>query len=271
MIRLVVSDMDGTLVDSRKRLPPDLIPTVRALRDLGVAFAVASGRSYPALERDLAPVAQDVFFICENGTLVMERGRCVRLTPMAPVVSARAVKAALRVPGVCPVLCKSNVALTQQGCPEAFVRLINPYFPRVEVVADLAGRCADGDICKVACYDEGDAATNAWPALRRSLGEDAAVILSGENWVDVMRRDVSKGTAVRALQKALGIEPEQCMAFGDYLNDMEMLQSVGESYAMANALPQLKAVARHIAPSNDENGVIRVLRERFDLAFARRE
>ena len=55
------------------------------------------------------------------------------------------------------------------------------------------------------------------------------------------------------------------MAFGDYLNDCELLQAVGESYAMENAHPALKALARHIAPSNDENGVMRVVRAALEL------
>ena len=55
------------------------------------------------------------------------------------------------------------------------------------------------------------------------------------------------------------------MAFGDYLNDCELLESVSESYAMANSHPKLLAMAKHTAPSNDEDGVMRVIRERFSL------
>ena len=80
-----------------------------------------------------------------------------------------------------------------------------------------------------------------------------------------MKPGVHKGAAMRGLQSLLGIRPEECMAFGDYLNDCELLEAVGESYAMENAHPTLKRLARHIAPSNDEDGVMRVLRERFGV------
>ena len=70
------------------------------------------------------------------------------------------------------------------------------------------------------------------------------------------------------IQQKLGISPEECMAFGDYLNDCELLQAVGESYAMENAHPALKKLARYIAPGNDDNGVMRVVRERLGLAEA---
>lgn len=95
-----------------------------------------------------------------------------------------------------------------------------------------------------------------------------AVILSGEHWVDVMKPGVNKGCAMRGIQQKLGISPEECMAFGDYLNDCELLQAVGESYAMENAHPALKKLARYIAPGNDDNGVMRVVRERLGLAEA---
>jgi len=58
--------------------------------------------------------------------------------------------------------------------------------------------------------------------------------------------------------------PEQTAAFGDYLNDAELLAAAGTSYAMANGHPQLKAAADHIAPSNEENGVVRVLQQLLD-------
>ena len=80
-----------------------------------------------------------------------------------------------------------------------------------------------------------------------------------------MKPGVNKGEALRGVQRMLGIRPEECMAFGDYLNDCELLDAVGESYAMENAHPALKRIAKYIAPSNDEDGVMRVLRERFDL------
>ena len=140
------------------------------------------------------------------------------------------------------------------------------YYQDTQVVKGLADVCGDfHDVCKVAFFDEGDAAAHELPALKERLGGRHAVILSGENWVDVMRPGVSKGRAMQMLQQLKGLTPENCMAFGDYLNDLELLESVSESYAMENALEELKRVAKYIAPGNDENGVMRVIRERFAL------
>ena len=101
--------------------------------------------------------------------------------------------------------------------------------------------------------------------LQAKLEGPLSITLSGEHWVDVMKPGVNKGCAMRGIQQKLGISAAECMAFGDYLNDCELLQAVGESYAMENAHPALKALARHIAPSNDENGVMRVVRAALGL------
>lgn len=76
------------------------------------------------------------------------------------------------------------------------------------------------------------------------------VVLSSDIWVDIIPLGINKGVAIQKLQKKLNIKPEECVAFGDYLNDYEMMQSVYYSYAMENAIPELKKVARYIAPPN---------------------
>ena len=265
MIRLIASDMDGTLLDSEKRLPQGLMGVLRALRERGVRFAVASGRQYAALRRDMREVQDDILFICENGALVMERGRRLHIDPMPVATVADAVRATKEISGVFPVLCRAEVALVERGASQEFMRATAPYYPSLRMVDDLLSCCGSDDVCKVAFYDEGDAQTHELPALQGKLGAELSVILSGEKWVDVMRPGVHKGGAMRALQEKLHIAPEECMAFGDYLNDCELLESVGESYAMENAHPRLKAMARHIAPGNDEDGVLRVIREKVLL------
>lgn len=268
MIKLIACDMDGTLLDSQKRLPGDLRQVIDALRAQGTQFAVASGRQYAALRRDLEPYAQDMLYICENGALVMHRGERLFIDPLSPGDLADIVSAARGLEGVYPVICRAESALVEETASPEFIRNMCMYYPSVHVVSDLRAHCGHDDVCKVAFFDEGDAQTHELPALEEKLGGRLAVILSGEHWVDVMKPGVNKGRAMEGVQRRLGIAPEECMAFGDYLNDCEMLESVGESYAMENAHPKLKAMASYIAPTNDEDGVMCVIRERFGLGRA---
>lgn len=82
MIKLIACDMDGTLLDSQKRLPPELPEVIAQLREKGVIFCVASGRQYASLRRDFEAYADDLLFLCENGALVMQRDKRVFIDPV---------------------------------------------------------------------------------------------------------------------------------------------------------------------------------------------
>jgi hydroxymethylpyrimidine pyrophosphatase-like HAD family hydrolase len=84
-------------------------------------------------------------------------------------------------------------------------------------------------------------------------------VVSGEHWVDVMNPATNKGAGIRSIQRALGITPAQTMVFGDFLNDLEMMDAADYSFAMHNAHPVLRERARYVAPPNTENGVVRTI------------
>ena len=265
-IKLIATDMDGTLLTSDKKMPEELPEVIRALREKGIAFVIASGRQYDALRRDFGALVQELVFISENGALVMENERRLFIDPVPMHELPAIIRAGKGIPGVYAVVCRANAALVEATASPAFIHEMMMYYPSTQVVPDLAKECETfDDVCKIAFYDEGDAMTNAMPILKERLGDRLAVILSGANWVDIMKPGVNKGRAMRILQEQRGLSPDQCMAFGDYLNDLELIESVTESYAMDNALPAIKAAAKYIAPCNDDNGVMRVIKERFQL------
>ena len=83
--------------------------------------------------------------------------------------------------------------------------------------------------------------------------------------MDFMNKGVNKGTAIERIQECYDVTYDETMAFGDYLNDYEMMQSCKYSYAMANAHPKLKEISNYEAKSNDENGVMEVIKEYFEI------
>ena len=86
------------------------------------------------------------------------------------------------------------------------------------------------------------------------------MVVSGEHWLDVMALGVNKGAGIRHIQEALGITRAQTMVFGDFLNDLEMMDEADYSFAMANAHPVLAERARYRAPGNTDNGVVRTIK-----------
>lgn len=264
-IRLVVVDLDGTLLDGAGEMPGETIATIRALRERGVAFAPASGRQHATIERLFSEVADDLVVIAENGAYVTRDGAEVTSHTLdldwshGVVERTRGLGREGADLGV--VLCGKESAWIERT-DDAFLAEVERYYARLTTTDDLTG--VDDEVLKLAVHDFGDPTALTAPALTTFCAPQQ-VVVSGHHWVDVMGVGVHKGLAVRDLQQALGITAAQTMAFGDYLNDLEMLQAVEHSYAMANAHPAVLRAARHVAPANTEDGVLATLREVFDL------
>jgi hypothetical protein len=256
-IRLIATDMDGTLVDDAKQIHDELWPLVDELFARGIAFCPASGRQYENLRLEFEDVADELVFIAENGTYVVARGRemfsdCLDLEAARTVVRRVRERAEAGA-----VLCGKRSAYVERHDP-AFVDHVRPYYAKLRLVDDLLA-VGDDDVLKVATYDFVSAEHGMAPRLSDLRGSQQ-VVVSGPHWVDVTSPTASKGRALRRVQEALGVTPDQTMAFGDFLNDLEMMDAATYSFAMANAHPLLKERARWVAPANNANGVVRTIR-----------
>lgn len=264
-IRLVVTDMDGTLLDDDKRLPAGLWEVLELLRERGVLFSPASGRQYATLVREFARAADGMVFIAENGTYVVRDGVELSSDTLAPAVVTDVVHEVRRLAAdgvdLGAVVCGKRSAYVERA-DGPFLAEVRKYYVEHQVVDDVTA--VDDDILKVALHDFGPVERVTAPALAR-FGATHQVVVSGAHWVDIMNRTADKGAAVRRLQRELGITPAQTVVFGDYLNDLEMLDTAEWSYAMANAHPEVVRRARHLAPANTDNGVLRTLARLLDL------
>lgn len=265
-IRLVVTDMDGTLLDADGQIPASLWPLLAELNRRGIVFCPASGRQYATLVDQFAAVDDgSMVYIAENGTYVVRGGAEISSDPLDPAVAAGLVKTVRQLnddgADVGAVVCGKRSAYVERA-DEAFMTEVRKYYHRHRIVEDATA--VDDDIIKVALYDFGRAEDTTAPALRH-LADSHQVVVSSEHWVDIMNPTANKGVAVRGLQRELGITPAQTMVFGDYLNDLQMLDAADWSYAMANAHPDVRRRARHQAPPHTENGVVRTVRHVLGL------
>lgn len=255
-IRLIAADLDGTLVDDEKRIHDEFWPLVDELHARGITFCPASGRQYFNLLALFEDVAADVVFIAENGTYVVAGGKEMSSDCMSLDVARQVVRSVRGIPGAGAVLCGKRSAYVERS-DEEFLRHVRPYYTREQVVADLLD--VEDDVLKVAVYDFVSGERNAAPRLAEFRATHQ-VAISGPHWVDVMSPTANKGRALRQIQARLGVTPDQTMAFGDFLNDLEMMDAAAYSFAMANAHPLLKERANWVAPTNNANGVVRTIR-----------
>ena len=260
-LRLVVTDMDGTLLDGRGRVPADLGETVARMRERGVLFAPASGRQLGNLRRVLGPLADDALLIAENGAYAVLGDRQIHDDVLGRDAAAKVVGAVRELAGAgrdvgAVLACRRMARIERRDAP--FVEQAATYYAQLEIVDDLLAAPLD-DVLKIAVYDFGVAERDSGPQIRQAV-PDLQTVASGLHWTDVMSTVGSKGRALSIIQEHLGVSPEQTAVFGDYLNDLELYDHAELSFAMANAHPRVLARARYIAPANDEGGVTRTLR-----------
>jgi len=256
-IRLIATDMDGTLVDDAKQIHDELWPLVDELHARGITFCPASGRQYHNLVQEFEGVADELVFIAENGTYVVARGREISSDCLALEVAQQVVSRVRSIPEAGAVLCgKRSAYIERRDGP--FVDQATLYYTRLRVEEDLL-EVTDDDVLKVAIYDFDSGERNTAPRLAGLTGSHQ-VVVSGAHWVDVLSPTANKGQALRQVQATLGVTPDQTMAFGDFLNDLEMMDAATYSFAMANAHPLLRERATWVAPTNNANGVVRTIR-----------
>lgn len=264
-IRLIACDMDGTLLDQDHALSDDFWPLVDQLHERGVVFCPASGRQYYNLLERFSAIADEVVFIAENGTFVVRDGKelssdCLDLAAARDMVRvARQINADGGDVGA--VLCGKTSAYIERT-DAAFVAEVDQYYHRLQTVEDLT--TVDDEVLKVAIYDFVSSEDVSKPAYS-GFQDSHQVVVSGQHWLDLMALGVNKGSAIRHIQEALGITRDQTMVFGDFLNDLEMMDEATYSFAMANAHPDLAARAGYRAPGNTDNGVVRTIRSVLGL------
>ncbi len=256
MIRLIALDLDGTLLDSDKNFPAEFPAWVKAHPEINVCLA--SGRQLYTLMEQFREIADRLWYIAENGAVIAHAGEIIRVDAMK---TEDVMEILDEFPGdaVCePLVC---------GLESAYVRHIGghakdestKYYARIEYNDDLRSCAAKDKVLKIAIFVEDFEAEKVYNSLP-GRKEGLTALLSGFSWIDIANSSVEKGQALKAVREYLGVSREETAAFGDYLNDLTLLAEAGESYAMANAHPDLKKTARHITRfTNDENGVMDVL------------
>ncbi len=260
MIKLIASDIDGTLVpDGSDKINQEIFPVILQLKKQGIYFVAASGRQWKSIERLFGPIKDEIFYIAENGAYVGARGRELFTVPMAPDVVKEIIKDARKIPE-CDLMLSGKDIIYIESKNQVFIDyLILGYHNEVKQVEDLEE--VNEIILKASVYHQGyNAFQAAGGIIIPKWGKRLKVVTAGKEWLDIMEPQVNKGAALCEIQESLGILPEETMAFGDNLNDMELLGRAKYSYAIGNAREEIKKAANYLADTNVKDGVLKVMR-----------
>ncbi|TKC89230.1 Cof-type HAD-IIB family hydrolase [Trinickia terrae] len=267
MYQVIATDLDGTLLNSDHQLDPFTVATVRKLADDGVQFVIATGRHH----RDVAGI-RDVlgirpYLITSNGARVhAPDDTMIHARDLPPATVRRLVQPDV-VGGhgrVIVNLFADKAWLIDRDAPELLAFHQDSGFC-YEVIDTLSHDGAD--IAKVLYIGEPDDLAQVAENLAREFGDALYVTYSLPDCLEVMTASVSKGRALQFVLEQLGADASKCVAFGDNMNDIDLLETAGHPFMMNNANPDLIARLPQVPRigNNFEAGVAHQLRKLFAM------
>lgn len=261
MIRLIASDIDGTLLkESTSDLYPEMVDTIRRLKEKGILFCAASGRQYQSVRNVFREVEGDIAYIVENGAQIKYQGKDILITPMKREDAEGILNMLRPYYGECETVISTPNGSLVESTDEEFIDLLTyGYRNTFRRVKDVLKE--EEEIIKIAIYRKGSIRELGESTLIPAWKDKVKVCMAGEEWVDFMDASVDKGNALHFLQDFLKIKKEETMAFGDNNNDIGMMLAAGESYAVENAVEEVKRAAGRICPGYNEKGVYETIKK----------
>lgn len=257
MIKLILTDMDGTLLNDNNEINKEFYPTFDKLLNKNIIFGAASGRQYYNLIDRFDKVKENMLFIAENGTYVVYRGKELMVNSLEKDIAMEIIKIGRKIENAFTILCGKEGAYIESTDPR-LIEETKKYYTRHTIVDDITK--VEDEILKVAICDFSGSEINSLKYYKDYM-DKTKVTVSGKIWLDITSKKANKGFAVKKIQELLKIKYEETMVFGDYLNDVEMMKSAFYSFAMENAHKDLKKVSRFITKSNNDNGVVDTIKE----------
>lgn len=257
MIKFIASDMDGTLLNENNEINKEFFEIFHKLAEKDIIFAAASGRQYYNLLERFEKIKDNMMFIAENGTFVVYKGEEILVNALDKNIAIELIKIGRTIENAHVIVCGKKSAYIENS-EERLVKETKKYYERYEIIDDLTK--VEDDILKVTICDFSGSEVNS-NNYYKNYWDKLQVTISGEIWLDITAKGVNKGVAIEKVQEMLEITPKETMVFGDYLNDLEMMQKAYYSFAMENAHDDLKKVSRFIAKSNNNNGVVEAIKE----------
>lgn len=260
MQKIVFSDIDGTLLNSKGKITPDTLAAIRSLEEKGIPFVISSGRGptgiYPILEEYGLRCAM----IAYSGGAILDENRKVLFHRGIPKEKVRQILAFIeeqKLDMSWSLHCLEQWIVKDRSDPriagqEALVQ--------ARATEGTVDSITDSQINKVLCV----CAPGKLPEIQQRLAEafpDCTVVASSDTLLDIMDNTVTKGTAIKQLCFTWNIPMDNTIAFGDHYNDVDMLKTVGSGFLMANAPQPLKEQFSLHTLSNDEDGIAFALKQ----------
>ena len=250
MIKLIAVDMDGTFLNHHLEYDRQRFRELyKIMKENDIKFVVASGNQYYQLKSFL------------NGALVIDQQEVLFSADIPKKEVHQILNILERYPEIEMILCGLNSAYISSKVPDEFFKLMQLYLHRLDKVDDFYS--VDDQFLKFALTCPPKKTYPLTDALKKEMNGKITPVTSGHGYIDLIVPSYHKASGIQRICDLYGILPEECMAFGDGDNDIEMLKHCFYSYAMKNGSDGVKAAARYETLSNEESGVIKAIEKHF--------
>jgi hypothetical protein len=257
-IKLVVSDVDGTLVTHDKRITDAAKAAVKKLRAAGIGFTVVSSRPTVGMEFLIKPLALTLPFGSFNGSSIVDPSLRPIAQHLIPAATARRAIELLDQFGVDVWLFTNEQWLIRSPDGEYVAHearaimhdpvAVDSFAPHLDSACKIVGASSDPELV-IRCE----------AAMRQAVGTQATAVRSQTYYLDITPPGHDKGTFVADIEARLGVAPQAVATIGDMPNDLPMFARSGMSFAMGNAADEIKRLATHVTASNEDEGFARAI------------
>ena len=265
-IKVIATDMDGTLLDARGQLDiPRLEKILDQLDQRGIRFVIATGNEIHRMRQLLEHLVDRVVLVVANGARIFENNELIQAQTWDDAIvdkalahfEGRACQDQFVVTGMKGGFVKEGTIFTDL---ESFMtpEMIEKFYQRMQFVDELTSDLFGG-VLKMSMVVGEERLNSVLEEINDLFDGRVRAVSSGYGCIDILQAGIHKAWGLEELLKRWDLNPQQIMAFGDSENDVEMLEMAGIAYAMENADDKAKAVATSLAPANSQGGVYQVL------------
>ena len=265
-IRVIATDMDGTLLDPKGQLDlPRLEKILDKLDQCDIRFVIATGNEVHRMRQLLGHLAERVVLVVANGARIFENNELIQAQTWDDAMVDKALghfkgrecQDQFVVTAMNGGFVKKGTVFTELDkfmTPE----MIEKLYQRMNFVDEFDPNLFGG-VLKMSMVVGEERSESVLQEINDLFDGHVRAVSSGYGCIDILQDGIHKAWGLVELLKRWNLKPEQIMAFGDSENDIEMLELAGISYAMENAEEAVKEIATKVAPANSQAGVYQVL------------
>ncbi|WP_205066137.1 Cof-type HAD-IIB family hydrolase [Pantoea coffeiphila] len=255
---MIAVDMDGTFLSDQKTYnKARFLAQYQQIKQQNIRFVVASGNQYYQLISFFPEIRGEITFVAENGAYIIDRGQTLFCGDLSADRVQRVLTVLSAFPDVHVVLCGPRSAWMLGSSPDALVTLMSKHYHRLELRESFDH--LNESVFKFSLNLPDEKIPELMAHVGHALDGIVTPVSSGFGFVDLIIPGVHKAHGLALLQRQWGIADEEVVAVGDSGNDIEMVAHAGFGFAMANAQPAVKQVARYHTESNNDEGALNVI------------